>query len=64
MKKYALVALAGLVVIVVAGAVLAWVAWQDMSNQISSPYDEIISESVLLTIQPGTSTSDLSLIHI
>ena len=60
MKKYALVALAGVVVIVVAGAVLAWVAWQDMSNQISSPYDEIISESVLLTIQPGTSTSDIA----
>ena len=60
MKKYALVALAGLVVIVVAGAVLAWIAWQDMLNQISSPYDEVISESVLLTIQPGTSTSDIA----
>ena len=60
MKKYVLLALVGVAVITATGAVMAWVTWQNMLNQISSPYDEAASDSVLLRIQPGTSTSEIA----
>ncbi len=60
MKKFALFTLVAVAVIATAGAVIAWVTWQDMLNQISSPYDEVVSGSVILTSQPGTSTNDIA----
>ena len=59
-KKYVLSALVVMAVIVVTGAVTAWVTWRDMLNQISSPYSGMNSGSVLLRIQPGTSTSEIA----
>ena len=74
MKKIIVIALVAVAVTSATGAVFAWVMWQDMLDQISSPYDEFASGHVLLTIQPGTSISEiaaqlvtadiLSLIHI
>ena len=60
MKKYVVIALVAVAVISATGAVFAWVTWRDMLDQISSPYDEVASGHVLLTIQPGTSTSEIA----
>ena len=59
-KKPVLSALVVMAVIVVTGAVTAWVTWWDMLNQISSPYSGMNSGPVLLRIQPGTSTSEIA----
>ena len=59
-KKHVISALVVMAVIVAAGTVTAWVTWRNMLDQISSAYGEINSGSVLLRIQPGTSTSEIA----
>ncbi len=60
MRKYAFATVVSVILFVAAGAITAWVTWRDMLHQVSSPYSGITSDSVLIRIQPGTSTSEIA----